>query len=223
MKYIIIFLIANFGFSLSAQTIKNLFFDFGINHSGFIKQTTNNKVQNDFKENFYPNPSFAIGIEIKIKHKISLLSGLALRKTGTKYLIPVTSIQYPDGNGEFRSVYDHIKQVSSPLLFCYSFGNKYKIKPLLGITNNFIYKAYTIFPNSTKQYEIKDINKYYINGAVGFTLTSEKLMSSRFGLGLKFTYEKSLQNMSTNSNYKLNQAVLYGGIILNYNFKQQNI
>lgn len=177
---------------------------------------------NDFITNFNPNFSGSAGIELQLKKKFNLITGLGYRTTGTMFKVPETTMQQPDGTGRMISSYYHFKQVTLPILLGYNFGEKFKLKPLFGVVSN-----YNVSMNlKTEDYTSTDIEKYYhkysLNGLVGLMFYNEELFNSKFGLGLKISYEKNLMDIDKVDNLNTNQGIVSGGMMFIYKLPSKN-
>ncbi len=218
MKAPLFVFILFFGSAVFAQRITNIFVDLGMNHSGIIY--TNNIFtdidRKDFKTNFNPNFSGSAGIELQLNKKFNLITGLGYRTTGTLFKLPETTVLQPDGTGRLIDTYYHFNQVTLPLLLGYNFFEKFKLKPILGLVNN-----YNVSINAkTENYKGSDIEKYYnkysLNGLVGLMFYNEQLFNSKLGLGMKISYEKNLMDIDNNDNSTTNQNIVSASVLFSY-------
>lgn len=218
--FVFIFLL---GSSAWAQRITNLFVDLGMNHSGIKhKPISLHYDRNDFRDNFYPNFSGSIGLELKLKNKLNLISSLGFRTTGTKFKTPETTALQPDGTGRWIDITYQFHHISLPLLLGYNFGEKFKLKPILGIVNNYNVSMIEKTVNYKNNYLEKYYNKYTFNGLVGLMFYNEQLFSSKFGLGIKISYEKNLMDIDNIDNSRTNQSIASGSLMLIYSLTSKD-
>ena len=218
--FVFIFLL---GSTAWAQRITNVFVDLGMNHSGIKHQAiTLHYDRNDFRDNFNPNISSCIGIELKLKNKLNGITCIGYRTTGTKFKAPETTALQPDGTGRWIDITYQFHHISLPILFGYNFGEKFKLKPILGIVNNYNVSM----KEKSELYSSKIIEKYYnkytLNGLVGFMFYNEQLFNSKFGLGIKISYEKNLMDIDNMDNSRSNQSIVSGSLMLIYKLPSKN-
>ncbi len=211
-----------------AQRITNVFVDLGMNHSGitYTNSYFTGIDRTDFKNNFNPNFSSSIGIELKLKNKLNLMTGLGYRTTGTMYKLPETTVQQPDGTGRMIDIYYHFKQVTLPLLFGYNFGEKFKIQPLIGLVNNYNVsisgKSKGDNLNQVDDFYLRSYRNYTFNGLLGLMLYNQHLFNSKLGLGLKLSFEHNLIDLDAYSHLQTNQNIVSASMMLIYKLPSKN-
>lgn len=211
------------GSSAWAQRITNVFVDLGMNHSGIKYQPLYLFYdKDDFRDNFYPNFSSSIGFELKLINKLNLISGLGYRTTGTKFKAPETTALQPDGTGRWIDYTYHFHQINLPILLGFNLGEKFKFKPILGVVNNYNVSM----TEKTVNYKNNSLTKYYdkytLNGLVGLMFYNDQLLSSKLGLGIKISYEKSLTNIYKLDNSIVNQNIVSASMMLTYKLPSKN-
>jgi hypothetical protein len=179
----------------------------------------NSKKQDDFSNNFNPHMFVSCGIEAKVKNKLYFVTGIGYRNTGTRYLVPISTAQQPDGTGQFESVYVHVRQLYFPLAFSYTFGEKFKLKPIIGLTYNINSNVYTKYKSSSTHTVNKNIKGTTVNTLFGFNLCNDELLSKRIGLGLVLSYERTLKDIDNTSSKTIHESIVSASIAIYYTIK----